>query len=139
MLSNPRPRKYANAAERQKAYRARYATEEVRLLPETAATVTSIAAEIDLPKTELLAQMINFALLNRDWRKLGGFGRRTPSVAERKSDAFGYWVDFAYDRQTRLYTAVVRDANSNIVSLPRTFDKRADFAKLKPADFEPLE
>lgn len=140
-LQNPRPRKYASAAERQKAYRNRYAAVETRVLPEVAATLDDIAATIDIPRAELVAQMINFALLNRNWKQLGAFGRSITEATERarKPDAFGYWIDSTFDHDTRLYTVVVRDSQSNIVSAPRVFDKKSDFAKLRPIDFDPID
>lgn len=64
---NPRPRKYANAAERQAAYRARFANVNVRMAPETAETLERISAATLVPVTELGRQMILFALANRNW------------------------------------------------------------------------
>lgn len=73
-----RPRKYASDAERVKAYRERYAVAEFRVIKETLATIDAIALEFDVPRTEVVNSLINFALLNRDWFKLGLFGRRLP-------------------------------------------------------------
>lgn len=73
-----RPRKYASASERQKAYRERYAIVEARVIPETAATLDRLAHELDVPRTEVINSMINFALLNRNWFTLGLFGKRLP-------------------------------------------------------------
>ena len=67
MQRNPRPRKYANAAERQAAYRQRYATVGVRMARETAETLERVSAETGVPVTELARQMILFALANRNW------------------------------------------------------------------------
>lgn len=64
---NPRPRKYASAAERQAAYRARYSTVQVRMARETAETLERISSETLVPVTELARQMILFALANRNW------------------------------------------------------------------------
>lgn len=73
-----RPKKYATAAERQAAYRASYALKSVRLIPETAATIEELAKMLDVPETEVLNSLINFALLNRNWHTLGLFGKRLP-------------------------------------------------------------
>lgn len=73
-----RPRKYANAAEKQAAYRARYAVVEARLVPETVETLDRIAEALDAPRTEVVNSMINYALLNRNWFTLGLFGKRLP-------------------------------------------------------------
>lgn len=73
-----RPRKYANAAEKQAAYRARYAVVEARLVPETVETLDRIAEALDVPRTEVVNSMINYALLNRNWFTLGLFGKRLP-------------------------------------------------------------
>lgn len=73
-----RPKKYASAAERQKAYRNRYVIVEARVIPETAATLDKLAQLLDVPRTEVLNSMINFALLNHNWHTLGLFGKRLP-------------------------------------------------------------
>lgn len=69
--SNPRPKKYASDAERQAAYKARYAVLEVRLDNTTADTITRIAQELDVPRVELMSQLIKHGLLNRNWAKDG--------------------------------------------------------------------
>lgn len=71
---NPRPRKYASAAERQAAFRARFVTVPVRLDATTADTLTRLAAELDVPRTELMVNLIKHALLGgegRNWRVMG--------------------------------------------------------------------
>lgn len=73
-----RPKLYENAAERQKAHRARNAVADIRLVPSTLATVDLIAAELDCSRAEVLNSMVNFALLNRNWRVVGLFGKRLP-------------------------------------------------------------
>jgi DNA-binding GntR family transcriptional regulator len=73
-----RPRKYASAAEKQKAHRLRYVIVEARLIPETAATLDELARLFDVPRTEVVNSLINFALLNRNWHTLGLFGKRLP-------------------------------------------------------------
>jgi len=69
--TNPRPKLYASAAERQAAYRERFATIEVRLDPTTADTLTRIAQTLDVPRVAVIEQVIKHGLLNRDWFKLG--------------------------------------------------------------------
>jgi hypothetical protein len=73
-----RPSKYASPAERQAAYRARYEIIECRVVKETGETLTALAAHLDVPRTELINSLINFALLNRNWSTLGLFGKRLP-------------------------------------------------------------
>lgn len=73
-----RPRKYSNDAERQRAYRSRYVLVEARVIPETAATLDKLAKVLDVPRTEVLNSLINYALLNRNWFTLGLFGKRLP-------------------------------------------------------------
>lgn len=67
MKKNPRPRKYASDAERQAAYRNRYAIVQVRLKPETAVKIESICESRDIPRADLLAELIGFALANNHW------------------------------------------------------------------------
>lgn len=73
-----RPRKYATDADRQAAYRERYAVIQIRLSPETAATLDKLADYLDTDRTEVANSLINFALLNRNWETLGLFGKRLP-------------------------------------------------------------
>lgn len=65
--ANPRPRKYATDAERQAAYRNRYAQITARVARDTAETLERVSAETGVPVTELARQMILFALANRNW------------------------------------------------------------------------
>lgn len=72
--TNPRPRKYATdddrraaAAARQAAYRERYAVLTTRVRPELAETLERISSETLVPVAELIHQMIQFALTNRNW------------------------------------------------------------------------
>lgn len=73
-----RPKKYASAAERQAAFRQRYATVTVRVQAETAQTIAELAKTLDVPQTEVINSLIMFALLNRNWHVLGLFGKRLP-------------------------------------------------------------
>ncbi len=71
MKTNPRPKLYASAAERQAAYRARVGTLEVRLDATTIDTLSRISQALDIPRVELVAQVIKHGLLNRDWFREG--------------------------------------------------------------------
>jgi len=79
---NARPRKYASAAERQAAYRDRYAVIEIRLVRETADTLDRLASDLDTSRNEVVNSLINFALLNRNWFTLGLFGKRLPRAED---------------------------------------------------------
>lgn len=79
-----RPRKYASDAEKQAAYRERYAVVSLRLEQETADTLKRIAEYLDVPITEVGASLIKFALLNRNWMQLGLFGKRLPTAYGRE-------------------------------------------------------
>jgi hypothetical protein len=62
-----RPKQYANAAERQAAFRARYPTLTVRTKPETKETITRLMEALDLSESEIVNQLLQFALANRVW------------------------------------------------------------------------
>lgn len=81
-----RPKKYATAAERQAAYRQRYATLSVRVQTETAETIADISRELGEPQTEVINSLIIFALLNRNWRALGLMGKRLPRASNPIED-----------------------------------------------------
>ena len=76
--SNPRPRKYASASERQAAYRARAPEVCFRAEPKTADTLDQIAAELDVSRADLLLSMTKFALTNHDWARFGLTHRTLP-------------------------------------------------------------
>jgi hypothetical protein len=71
--NNPggRPKKYASAAERQAAYRARASEISFRADATTADNLSRIADAIDVPRTDLILSMIKFALANHDWARFG--------------------------------------------------------------------
>lgn len=69
--SNPRPRKYASASERQAAYRDRAPEVCFRAEPKTVETLDRIADTIDRSRAELLLSMTKFALTNHDWERFG--------------------------------------------------------------------
>lgn len=66
-----RPKIYADAAERQAAYRARNAKIEATVSPEVAASIDDIARSLAVSKNELVRSMIRFALTNRNWKQSG--------------------------------------------------------------------
>lgn len=75
---NPRPKKYASAAERQAAYRARYAVIELRLEPQTVETLDRIGEALDISRNEVVNQILKFGLLNRNWFTEGRFTKWLP-------------------------------------------------------------
>ena len=64
-----RPRKYASAAERQAAYRAREAHRliEIRLPPTIVETLDRIAAQRDISRNELIYSMLLVSLWEHNW------------------------------------------------------------------------
>lgn len=62
-----RPRKYASDAERQAAYRARWARLSVDIEAQTVETVRKISEATDTAQSEVVNQLLKFALLNRNW------------------------------------------------------------------------
>lgn len=73
-----RPKKYASAAERTAAYRARNTVIEVRLKPETIETLDRLCVSMDMPRNEVVHQLLQFALANREWHTSPLFTRRLP-------------------------------------------------------------
>lgn len=76
-----RPRKYASAAERQAAHRARNDGIVTWRLAEVPAKISELARECDIPANELAYQMLKFALSNHDWRAKPIFGKLLPNAA----------------------------------------------------------
>lgn len=70
-IQNPRPRKFASAAERQKAFRERFPTLTVRVEEAQAEAIRRIADEQGRTQQEVLLSMLKFALTNRNWLQLG--------------------------------------------------------------------
>lgn len=66
-----RPKIYADAAERQAAYRARNSKVEATITPDMAATIEEIAQGLDVSKNTLVRAMLRFALTNHNWKKSG--------------------------------------------------------------------
>lgn len=70
-VQNPRPRKYASAAEKQAAFRARFPTLCVRVEPKTADTIQKIGDASGRSQQETMLSLVKFALTNRDFVNLG--------------------------------------------------------------------
>lgn len=91
---NPRPRKYASAADRQAAYRARNEMLEFRAEAATAKTINAIANTLDTSRSDLLLSMVKFALANHDWARFGlthktiPFYQGNPTMATTKKRVF---------------------------------------------------
>lgn len=62
-----RPKQYASAAEKQRAFRERYPTLTVRTKPETKETIGRLCHALDLSESEVVNQLLQFALANRAW------------------------------------------------------------------------
>ena len=72
--ANPRPKKYASAAERQAAFRARFVTVSTRMDATTADTLTRLAQAWDVPRAEVVVNLVKHALLGgepRNWFTIG--------------------------------------------------------------------
>lgn len=87
--SNPRPRKYANAAERQAAYRVRLEDNGIvqistRFERRTAETLERISADRLIPVNELVRQIVLHSLANNDWRNKPLYTR--PLTAQATDD-----------------------------------------------------
>ena len=83
-----RPRKHADAAARQAAYRVRNAGMLVdwRIDKGTVDLIVEISAAVDISATELANQMLKFALTNRpgQWRRAPMVGTPLPNAQSRK-------------------------------------------------------
>lgn len=90
--TNPRPRKYASASERQAAYRARAPEMCFRAEDKTVNTLDRIATDLDVSRADLLLSMTKFALTNHDWARFGlthkplPFGYGTQADETRKDN-----------------------------------------------------
>lgn len=69
-----RPAKYASAAERQAAFRARNAVKTFAIDGKVAPTIERLSAAFDMTQTEALNHLLKFALANRDWTRQGMTG-----------------------------------------------------------------
>ena len=78
-IQNPRPRKYASDAERQKAFRERQAVIQVRVKPETVETFDRIASTLGYTRQEVVYALLMSGLNNnRNWQQTGIPGFRMP-------------------------------------------------------------
>lgn len=82
-----RPRKYATAAERQAAYRDRYALIEIRLPAKVAETLTRLSEEVGYSRNEVIYNLIVWSLTNKPggWRD-AAYNWRLPGSRERNPD-----------------------------------------------------
>ena len=92
MASNPRPRKYATAAERQAAYRDRYAVLQIRVTKEKAETLERIAQARDIPRADLIADLLSYALANRDWFNAPAYSRSIVTAPQARRVATKFQV-----------------------------------------------
>lgn len=69
-----RPAKYASAAERQAAYRARNTVKTFAIDGKVAPTIAALADQFDCDQTEVLNHLLKFALANRNWSTQGMTG-----------------------------------------------------------------
>lgn len=76
LISVPgRAAKHESARARVKAHRAAHARLDVVVKPETKASIESIAAELGFSSTEVVRELLAFALTNRNWKQVGLTGR----------------------------------------------------------------
>jgi hypothetical protein len=66
-----RPAKHADAAARQKAWRAAHAVKSVSLDGKIAPTVEALAVQFGCTESHVLNNLLRYALANRNWRGLG--------------------------------------------------------------------
>lgn len=74
----PRPRKYASAAEKQAAFRARQPVRSIRFDAGVFQTLTELGEQFGESLAEVVNQMCKFALTNRDWKAQGFAFKRLP-------------------------------------------------------------
>jgi hypothetical protein len=66
-----RPAKYANAAERQRAWRAANTVKTLSLDGKVGPTIARLAEQFDCTETHVVNNLLRFALANRNWNTLG--------------------------------------------------------------------
>lgn len=82
-IQNPRPRKYASEADRQKAFRKRQAVIQVRVKPETVETFDRIATTLGYSRQEVVYALLMSGLNNnRNWQQTGIPAFRLPRYEE---------------------------------------------------------
>lgn len=78
-----RPRKYANDAEKAKAFRERWGTISVRAEARTVETLELIAKTCDASKADIVSAALKFYALNfSGWQDGLVFGKRLPTVQD---------------------------------------------------------
>jgi len=79
-----RPAKHADAAARQRAYRAANKVKTLRIDGKTAATLAKLAEMFDCDETHVANNLMRFALANRNWvsQGIGGW-----AIADRRCDS----------------------------------------------------
>ena len=66
-----RPAKHADAAARQRAWRAANKVKTLRLDGKAAATIAELAVMFDTDETHVANNLIRYALANRNWKGMG--------------------------------------------------------------------
>lgn len=83
-----RPRKYASDAERQKAYRERWAVINVRAEARTKETLALIAKTCDASEADIVSAALKFYALNfTGWQDGLVFGKRLPTMQDPRYKA----------------------------------------------------
>jgi len=83
-----RPRKYASDAERQKAYRERWAVINVRAEARTKETLALIAKTCDASEADIVSAALKFYALNfAGWQDGLVFGKRLPTMQDPRYKA----------------------------------------------------
>jgi hypothetical protein len=72
-----RPALHSSSAARKQAFRAKSHRVDLTVKPETGATLVDIAASLDCSQNELVANLIRFALTNRNWKSMGLMGAKS--------------------------------------------------------------
>lgn len=110
--TNPggRPRKYANAAEKQRAYRERWATLSGRVEQRTKDTVETIrlASGADVTIGDVLNAAIKFYAVRFDWQSGNLFGKRLPTINDPR-----YRAQREREEANRRFLEGADDGNEN--------------------------
>jgi len=123
--TNPRPRKYASASERQAAYRARAPEVCFRAEAKTVETLDRIADTLDQSRADVLLSMTKFALANHDWARFGLTHKPLP---------FEYGVNPIMATKKRTPTPAQRAARERFAEMARSGAfKKAGGRKANPA------
>jgi hypothetical protein len=72
-----RPSLHVSNAARKQAFRAKSHRVDLTVKPETGATLVDIAGALDCSQNELIANLIRFALTNRNWKSMGLMGAKS--------------------------------------------------------------